>query len=176
MILRNLYKNTMANEIVLQEGHPIDDAIRPLKISGEKTALEIASENNGARVTGNLEITERLDLNSIKTKKTITFEKELVNSVTTGTVVIDWNESQKQKLTITGTGCTVSFTNPPGACNLILKVIQGDGSDTVGTWDSDIKWAGSSAPTLSTGSADIDLISFYFDGTNYLGAASLDFG
>ena len=165
-----------ANEIALQEGHPIDDAIRPIKISGEKTSLEIASENNGARITGNLEITERLDLNSIKTKKIITFEKELVNSVTTGTVVIDWNESQKQKLTITGTGCTINFTDPPGACNLMLRVIQGDGYDTVGTWDPTIKWAGSSAPTLSTGAADIDLISFYFDGIKYYGAASLDFG
>ena len=165
-----------ANEIALQEGHPIDDAIRPIKISGEKTSLEIASENNGARITGNLEITERLDLNSIKTKKIITFEKELVNSVTTGTVVIDWNESQKQKLTITGTGCTINFTDPPGACNLMLRVIQGDGSDTVGTWDPTIKWAGSSAPTLSTGAADIDLISVYFDGIKYYGSASLDFG
>ena len=92
-----------------------------------------------------------------------------------GTETINWNTSQKQKLTITGTGIAVQFTNPAGACNLLLKVVQGDGSDVIGTWDSDIKWAGGSAPTLSTGNGEIDILSFYFDGTNYFGVASLDF-
>jgi hypothetical protein len=30
-------------------------------------------------------------------------------------------------------------------------------------------------PTLSTGVNDVDIISFYFDGTNYYGVASLGF-
>ena len=163
------------NEIVLQEGQGLDDNIRPLKINGEPSSLEISSKDNGAKITGDLNCTGRLITNNISSETTITFQGEHSNSVTTGTVVIDWNTSQKQNLTITGTGCTVSFTNPLGACNLLLKVVQGDGSDTVGTWDSDIKWAGGSAPTLSTGSGNIDIISFYFDGTNYYGVASLDF-
>ena len=164
------------NEIVLQENNPLDDFKRPLKVAGTTSSLEIATKDNGAKVTGNFDCQGDIVTDNILATNTIAFGSEHANTVTTGTVVIDWNVSQKQSLTITGTGSTVNFTDPPGACNLMLKVIQGDGSDTVNTWDSDIKWAGSSAPTLRTGSGDIDLISFYFDGDNYLGAATLDFG
>ena len=96
-------------------------------------------------------------------------------TITTGTITVDWNTSNKQSIDITGTGYTVAFTNPAGACNLILKVIQGDGDDTITTWDGDIRWAGGVAPTLSTGNAQIDIISFYWDGAKYYGVASLDF-
>ena len=36
---------------------------------------------------------------------------------------VDWNASQKQKLTITGTSNTINFTNPAGPCNLQLKIV-----------------------------------------------------
>ena len=112
----------------------------------------------------------------IHVHNTVYFSSETANTIADGaTGEIDWNVSQKQKVTITGTGITCNFANPGGVCNLLLKVIQGDGSDVIGTWDSDIKWVGGSAPTLSTGNGDIDILSFYFDGTNYFGAASLNF-
>ena len=47
----------MANDIKLQEGHPVDENIRPIKVGGETTSLEIAKNGKGARVTGNLEVT-----------------------------------------------------------------------------------------------------------------------
>jgi uncharacterized protein YaiE (UPF0345 family) len=112
----------------------------------------------------------------VKVANTVYFAAETATAVghlATGT--IDWNVSQKQKLTITGTGITIQFTDPAGPCNLLLKVVQGDGSDVIGTWDGDIKWAGGEAPTLSTGNGEIDILSFYWDGTNYFGVASLDF-
>ena len=68
-----------------------------------------------------------------------------------------------------------NFNNPAGPCNVLLKVVQGDGNDIIQNWDSDIKWVGGSPPTLSTGNGDIDILSFYWDGTNYFGVASLDF-
>ena len=46
----------MANEILLQEGHPVDENLRPLKIGNKVSSLEIAQSGNGARVRGNLEI------------------------------------------------------------------------------------------------------------------------
>jgi hypothetical protein len=36
-------------------------------------------------------------------------------------------------------------------------------------------WPGGTAPTLSTGNNDIDIVTFYYDGTNYFGVFSLDF-
>jgi len=122
------------------------------------------------------EVIRFTDGGDVKVANTVYFAAETANTIGNGaTGAIDWNVSQKQKVTITGTGITCNFTNPAGICNLVLKVVQGDGSDVIGTWDSDIKWAGGSAPTLSTGNGEIDILSFYFDGTNYFGVASLDF-
>ena len=116
------------------------------------------------------------DVSAVKVANIVYFAAETANTIGNGaTGTIDWNVSQKQKVTITGTGITCNFTNPAGACNLLLKVVQGDGSDVIATWDGDIKWAGSAAPTLSTGNGEIDILSFYFDGSNYFGVASLDF-
>ena len=47
----------MANEVKLQEGHPVDENIRPIKVGGKSTALETAQSGNGARVNGDLEVT-----------------------------------------------------------------------------------------------------------------------
>ena len=120
---------------------------------------------------------QALEVNGdIHVENTVYFTAETANTIGNGaTGTIDWNTSQKQKVTITGTGITCNFTNPAGACNVLLKVVQGDGSDVISTWDSDIKWAGGTAPTLSTGNGEIDILSFYWDGTNYFGVASLDF-
>jgi len=108
---------------------------------------------------------------------TIYFGAETANVISGNgvTLAITWATNQKQKLTITGAGATVNFTNPAGPCNLTFRIIQGNGDDTITTWDSDIKWVDGTAPTLSTASGAIDILSFYFDGTNYYGVASLAF-
>ena len=274
----------MANDIRLQEGHPVDENLRPLKVGGKSTAIETAQHGNGARVNGDLDITGSVtgevdnrkvttaqlfvsgpgtsvyltgdnpiifgtdmeisdlgdfevdasgditldadgdqvsmkfggatgqidfsnensgdgvirqmvdakdlviqqfdgsevvrftDGGDVRVKNTVVFAAETANTIGDGaTGAIDWNTSQKQKVTITGTGITCNFTDPTGVCNLLLKVVQGDGSDVIGTWDSDILWAGGSAPTLSTGNGEIDILSFYWDGSKYYGIASLDF-
>ena len=99
-------------------------------------------------------------------------------SHSSGNISIDWRLGNKLHLTIsTGNGYTVdAFTDPDGPCNLVLKIIQGDGSNTITTWPPSEKWASSAEPTLSTGSGDVDIFTFYFDGTNYYGAALTDFG
>ena len=124
------------------------------------------------------EIARFTDAGDVKVTNIVYFAAETANicdsSGGAAIVSIDWNVSQKQKVTITGTSNTINFTNPPGACNLMLKVIQGDGADTA-SWDGDIKWAGGAAPTLSSANGDIDILSFYWDGTNYFGVISHNF-
>jgi hypothetical protein len=112
--------------------------------------------------------------NDVKANKTITFNAEYDEGAESGAFTVDWNNGQKQKVTITGTTLAVTLTAPPGPGNFLLKVVQGDGADTV-TWPGTVLWPGGAAPTLSTGSGEVDIISFYYDGTNYYGVSSLDF-
>lgn len=89
---------------------------------------------------------------------------------------VDWTAKQVQRVTITGVNLDITFTNPAGPCRLVLVVVQGDGSDTIDwTNEADILWPGGVDPVLSTGASDIDVVTFYFDGTDYFGVANYDF-
>ena len=68
---------------------------------------------------------------------------------------------------------TVSFANPAASGKVstaTLRVIQGSTARAI-TWHSSIKWAGDTAPTLSTGDDDVDVFVFYTvdAGTTYYG-------
>jgi len=144
-----------------------------LDIDGD---IELNADGGNITFKDNTADLAEISANGILSKTVVYFDAETANTIGNGaTGVIDWTVNQKQKVTITGTGITCNFTNPPGPCNLMLKVIQGDGSDVIGTWDSDIKWPSNTPPTLSTANGAIDIISFYFDGTNYYGVGSLNF-
>jgi len=87
---------------------------------------------------------------------------------------IDWDLSQKHKITL-GANITFTFQTWQGPGNFVLRLVQdGTGSRTV-TWPASVKWPGGTAPTLSTAAGAVDIISLYYDGTNYFGVASLDF-
>ena len=151
--------------IALESNSDTVSQANTMAVMGGKLGIGVIDPDQALEVNGD-----------IHAENTIYFTAETANTIGDGaTGAIDWNTSQKQKLTITGTGITCNFTNPAGACNLLLRVAQGDGSDVVATWDVDIKWAGGSAPTLSTGNGEIDILSFYWDGSKYYGVASLDF-
>jgi len=112
----------------------------------------------------------------IVVNETATFDVEYDNGSQSSNYTLDWNNGNKQKITLTGS-FTLTFTDPAGPCNLILKVIQDATGSRIITWDAgnNNKWAGGVAPVISTGGNDVDIIAFYFDGTNYYGLASLDF-
>lgn len=109
-----------------------------------------------------------------KIKETAYFDIEYNNGNSGSSININWKLGNKQRLILTD-DCTVTFTNPSGVCNLILKLIQDEiGSRTI-TFPASVKWAGGIAPTLSTDINKIDIVTLYFDGTNYFGLASFDF-
>ena len=53
-------------------------------------------------------------------------------------------------------------------------VQDGTGSRTA-TWPASVKWPSGTAPTLTTTASSVDIVSFYYDGTNYYGQAGLNF-
>jgi hypothetical protein len=93
------------------------------------------------------------------------------------TFALDWNAGQKQRATLTGslTGVNITDLDVGGAANFILILIQDATGGRTVIWPSEVLWPGGVAPTLSVGANDVDLIAFYWDGTNYYGTAALNF-
>jgi len=111
---------------------------------------------------------------SLNIHNSVTFHEEWDNGNSGATATIPWL-TQKQKITLTSATVTLTFTAPVGVGNFLLKVVQdASGSRTV-TWPAAVLWPGGSAPTLSTAASSVDIVSFYYDGSNYYGVASLAF-
>ena len=73
------WRRKLPNDVKLQEGHPVDSNIRPLKVGNRATALETAQSGDGARVIGNLEVTGDI----IGNIKDMLLENLTVTSLTT---------------------------------------------------------------------------------------------
>ena len=112
--------------------------------------------------------------NVLKNVKTVTFYGEYDNGSSGTAKTIDFGNGQNQKVTLTG-NCTFTFTAPLGVGTFKLKLIQ----DTTGgrsiTWPSTVKWPGGITPTPTSTASAIDIISIYYDGTNYYAQGGMDF-
>jgi len=104
---------------------------------------------------------------------TVTFDAEQDIGLSGATPTVNWKDGPKQKITADSATLTFTFTNPLGlASGLILKIINTNGRTFV--WPAAVEWPGGTAPTASAGATDVDLYSFYFDGTNYYGGVLKD--
>ena len=63
------------------------------------------------------------------------------------------------RLVLSTTGTMADATNKVDGATYILLVTQGTGSNTL-DWDTTYKWPGGTKPTLTTGSAKSDILSF----------------
>jgi hypothetical protein len=107
------------------------------------------------------------------------------------TTIVDFRFSNKQFVTFgAGNITNVNLIFPAMSGNFVLLLKQdGTGSRTVTNWkaleadetvadgDGAAKWAGGSAPTLTTDANHVDILSFYYDADNEIayGVATLDF-
>lgn len=66
--------------------------------------------------------------------------------------------------------CTFTFPTAQAGKSFSVRLKQdGTGSRTV-TWPGSVKWAGGTAPTLSTGASKVDVLAFVcFDGSTWDG-------
>jgi len=86
---------------------------------------------------------------------------------------IDWDNGDRQLLTLTG-NVTLTYSNAIKGQTLTLRLVQdGTGGRTV-TLPTSL-WPGGIAGTFGTTIAHTDLLIVYFDGTNYLTQLSADF-
>lgn len=100
---------------------------------------------------------------------TAAYYEEYANGNATGTMTIDWGQSNHQSATLTG-NCVFTFTPPNGSCVLKIKCIN-FGAHTP-TWPVTVLWQSGTEPTWTAAGTDICV--FYYDGTNYYGGALLD--
>jgi len=117
---------------------------------------------------------------SLQVNNTMTFQSEYCNnscSAVSSTFTVNWNNGNKQKVILGAAGLTMNFTAPSsGVTNLLLKIVQdGTGSRTITTWPAAVKWPSGSTPTLTTTASQEDVVTCYWDGTDYLCTAALNY-
>ena len=90
------------------------------------------------------------------------------------TIAWDMDAGAAAKVTLGGNRVMGAPTNMRAGATYILMIIQdGTGSRTITSWNSVFKWAGGSAPVLSTAINAKDIVSFYCDGTYLYGSSLL---
>jgi hypothetical protein len=102
---------------------------------------------------------------SSSTNATLKDIRETVYSLTyASTITPDVANGTIQKVTLTGNVTFSAFSNPVAGQSMTLIVTQdGTGSRTL---TSTMKWSGGTK-TLSTAAGSIDIISVFYDGTDY---------
>lgn len=72
--------------------------------------------------------------------------------------------------------CTYTFSNPPatGSCGTFMLIQTQDSTPRTVTWPASVTWAAGTAPTLSSGSGDVDIFIFTTidGGTTWRGVVS----
>jgi len=109
------------------------------------------------------------------TTPTLTGYREAYSAVTSSsnTATLDFSAATVFQLTLSEDVSTFTWSNPPSsgtAFGFTLRVIQDSTARTI-AWPAAVDWPGASAPTLSTGSGDVDVFTFFTTdgGTTYYG-------
>ena len=82
-------------------------------------------------------------------------------------ITLDLANGTVQIITLTGNATITMPTATSGKSFILMLKQDGTGSRTV-TW-STVKWAGGTAPTITSTASRLDLLSFFADGTNWYG-------
>lgn len=107
--------------------------------------------------------------NKTLTNPTVTNYVETPYSANSSTAItLALTNGTVQIITLTGNATITMPTATSGKSFVMMLKQDGTGSRTV-TW-STVKWAGGTAPTITSTASRLDLLSFFADGTNWYGA------
>ena len=84
-------------------------------------------------------------------------------SSSSGSLTIDCETGNVFQITLTEDVTSTSFSNPPAsgtAYGFTLKIIQDSTARTI-TWPAAVDWPAATAPTLSSGSGEVDIFAFF---------------
>jgi hypothetical protein len=169
----------IGNELTINSGCGVNIGYRNC-IQGYVQATTIGFNNcstglTGAVILGNNLTSIKQDTTHVQSLVAFGQGASLTNDIgsVTGTATINWDNSNNQSITLIGS-TTLTFSNPLSGANYQIEITQGGvGSYTI-TWPT-IKWMNATSPTLSTVVGRTDIVSLYYDGTNYYGTFALNF-
>ena len=122
-------------------------------------------QSNGATAPSFTSTLNTLNL----TNPTVTNYTETPFSANSSTAItLALTNGTVQIITLTGNATITMPTATSGKSFVMMLKQDGTGSRTV-TW-STVKWAGGTAPTITSTASRLDLLSFFADGTNWYGA------
>ena len=151
---------------------PIIEAITP---SGTNFTVLGYGQYSG----GNFNIAIGEDLNTqnfnIVNLKTLDFDQEFSFGNSGSRATIDWTIAARQTITLNSATVTFTFTQPIGVSSLLLRLVQDGTGGRLAVWPTNIQWVGGTPPVLSTAIAAVDIISLFFNGTNYYASYGLNY-
>lgn len=100
-------------------------------------------------------------------------EKSVSSTISSGSVTLNLSGAQVFLINLNSNITSVSITNVPVTSNIAINfsiVFTADGTQRTVSWPASVRWAGGSAPTLSSTSGKKDLLHFisYDNGTTWL--------
>ena len=96
-------------------------------------------------------------------------------TITSGTIPWDLSQNQVATLSVTTNSTLNTPTNPQAGATYVLIVTQGTGGSNTLSFSTAYKFPSGSAPVLSTGSAQVDVLSFVSNGTLLYGVSNQNF-
>jgi hypothetical protein len=91
----------------------------------------------------------------------------------TGTVTIDASAGNSQRMVLGGNITLAAPSNPMSGQNLGLHIIQDGTGSRIITWNAVFKWAGGTAPSLSTTASARDFVAMTYDDVSAVWICSL---
>ena len=149
----------MVNDLKLQEGHPVDENLRPIKVGGKSTALETAQHGNGAKVNGDFTVTGKINgktdiqLDDDITCDDITCDDITCNTITStdltiddsGDITLDADGGEVYlkdggdtfaQFSTSGTLPSLKLFESPGGTDYCSIVVVPNGSAVISTYDA----------------------------------------
>lgn len=143
------------------------------KLGGQLPAYYATKTENDAKIGNVVEDTSPQLSNELDCQDHTIGGTEYTNGASGTAKTIDWKSGNHQSITLTD-NCTLTFINPSKPCMLSLRVVN-DATDGRTLTLPTIKWANAEAPQWTAKANAIDILSLYFDGTNYYGQVGLNF-
>ena len=140
----------MPNDVKLQEGHPVDENLRPIKVGGKSTAIETAQHGNGARINGDLLVTGAVP--SDDTKLPIS-GGTMTGDITTDSNIVstDLTIDDSGDIALDAAGGDVTILQADLTIPVDKKVIFGNTGEYIVGDDTDLDIVSSNDATINAG-------------------------